>query len=516
MSTCLRALVFITGMLAVCAAPLTRAFAADVSVSVPSPAVGTVSIEAKGDPSTKLRILVNGVTMKNCLALTCSYAWDTTKVANGAQTIVARAFNAANAEIGMARVTAQVTNVIAPPPPPPPPPSPPPPPPPSAGGTYLTDSLIHAVPNIPRPALRVPMTDPVFGSTVTRVTDPSMGSASGFRHEYARLAALNANNTKAVVIQMTGWNYQVLELATGALLTIPGMPCGLDPSITWHRTDPDLLIYFCGNAIRTFRVSTAVTTTLVQLLEYEYIWTREEGTVSDDWRYAAVFGKRLGGGMEALVLDLQAGAILARNTSIATGDWIGISPSGEYVVIQHDGATGTRVYDRRLTYLRTLHPDATHEEFAIDADGQDVIVYYAWSNGQTAPFGGRSVVAKARLIDGVLTELIDTKWLWGGHLNGTGSRGRPGWILASDYREPANPQSAPFQREIFWLKLDGSGQVKRIAHHHSDVAPGGAMGKDYWAEPHPVASWDGTMVLFASVWGDSFTRYDTYTVQGAW
>jgi hypothetical protein len=73
----------------------------------------------------------------------------------------------------------------------------------------------------------------------------------------------------------------------------------------------------------------------------------------------------------------------------------------------------------------------------------------------------------------------------------------------------------PFAREVFWLKMDGSGQVKRIAHHHSDQVAGGSMGKDYFAEPHATASWDGTVVAFSSTWGTPW-RYDFYTVTGGW
>ncbi|HEV8586860.1 MAG TPA: hypothetical protein VGT02_18005 [Methylomirabilota bacterium] len=516
MRTCLGLLAVISAAVVALTTVPGRAFASDASVSVASPASGVVSIQGAATPvAAKLRLLVDGSAVKTCAAAaTCTFAWDTTKVADGNHTIAVRALDASNHETALARVVIQVVNA-APAPAPAPAPTPTPTPVPTTG-TYRTDSGVYQVPALTRPALGVPMTDPVFGSIVTRVTDPSMGSAEGFRHEYTRLAALSADNTKAVVIQMTGWNYQVLDLATGRLQTIPGIPCGLDPSVTWHRTDPDLLIYFCDNEVRTYRVSTATVTTLAQLTEYTYVWTREEGTVSDDWRYAAVFGRRTTGAMEAAVVDLQTGVVIARNAGIAFGDWIGISPSGQYVVIQHEDATGTRVYDRSLTYLRTLHADATHEDFAVDEDGQDVIVYYAWSNAQTAPFGGRSVVAKARLADGATTELIDTKWQWGGHVSGVGSRGHPGWVLASDYRAPGDPQIAPFQREVFWLKMDGSGQVKRIAHHHSDVAEGGSIGKDYWAEPHPVASWDGSLVLFASTWGDSFTRYDAYTVRIQW
>jgi hypothetical protein len=381
---------------------------------------------------------------------------------------------------------------------------------------YRIDSNVYQVPAIARPALGLPVTDPTFGSVVMRISDPSMGSSLGYRHEYTRLTAFNATGTSVVLINMSTFDYQVIDVATGAVLrTIP--TCGNDPSMTWSRSDPDRLIYFCANAIWTYQVSTDTATTLMSFPGYAAVGTGEEGTVSDDWHYAAFFGYDANWNKKAIVVaDLWSKVVVASDATIAFGDWVGVSPSGQYVVVQHDDTIhGTRVYDLSLNYLRTLHPDGTHEDFVIDADGQDAIVWYAWSDAQAAQFGDRSVVAKARLSDGQTTVLIDTQWKWGGHVSGIGSRGRPGWVLLSDYAQVWNPppNTSPFQQEIFWLKMDGSGAVERYAHHHSTQGACGAD-KDYWAEPHPVASWDGGQILFASIWGAApCTRYDAYIVR---
>ena len=87
-------------------------------------------------------------------------------------------------------------------------------------------------------------------------------------------------------------------------------------------------------------------------------------------------------------------------------------------------------------------------------------------------------------------------------------------MLLSGYNM-AEAKQMPFSREVFWLKIDGSQQVKRIAHHHSDLTIKNDS-KDYFAEPHATSSWDGTVVLFASIWGKPWERYDLYTVTGNW
>ena len=70
----------------------------------------------------------------------------------------------------------------------------------------------------------------------------------------------------------------------------------------------------------------------------------------------------------------------------------------------------------------------------------------------------------------------------------------PGWALISTQGPDKKYPNHDF--EIFWLKLDGSGEVRRVAHHFSSRDRGG-----YFAEQHAVTNRDGTKVVFASNWG---------------
>ena len=107
------------------------------------------------------------------------------------------------------------------------------------------------------------------------------------------------------------------------------------------------------------------------------------------------------------------------------------------------------------------------------------------------------------------------------HFSGIASRAHPGWILVSTYADPLPTcptktiGNQPFAREIFWLKTDGSGAVKRLTQHHSDQAVSSGQ-KDYWAEPHATSSWDGTVVLYATVWQQPWAHYYLNTVTGNW
>jgi len=204
---------------------------------------------------------------------------------------------------------------------------------------------------------------------------------------------------------------------------------------------------------------------------------------------------------------------------------------------------GTRLYSRTFSYVRTLFSDYAHSDFAFDASGNEVLVYHATSGNQVDELGcpnppNGSPIASARLLDGqkkiLLGDCNTADWTpvikgaflgWGWftpHFSGIASRAHPGWVLVSTYTDPltecptktvGNP---PFAREIFFLKTDGSGAVKRLTHHHSDQATDSWGDKDYWAEPHATSSWDGTIVLYATVWQQPWVHYYLNTVTGSW
>jgi hypothetical protein len=399
---------------------------------------------------------------------------------------------------------------------------------PSGADTFLGAQGILPVPTALRPLLRAPFTDPTFGTRVTRVTDPSMSPSNatsttlGLRHEYSRYPALNADNSKVVVRVIGGVDrgyFEVLDLASGALLYKIGAQRG-DPELSWHPTSPDRLFYRTTNEVRVFHTDTGQSEVLMAFPQYYAISTKSEGRPSDDWRYYAFLGFRDSSYSSAdlVVVDLVTKSVVATWANAGKPDWVSMSPSGRYVVAQWVDGKGTRVYKRDdLSYLHTAFADAAHSDFAYDAAGDEVIVYHATGSAALVELGSPNgcPVAQARLSDGKKTKLLDVGWGWfTPHFSGFASRRHHGWVLMSTYTTPENaPQ--PYSREVLWLKLDGSGAVRRIAHHHSDQARP-STGKDYWAEPQATSSWDGDVVLFSSVWGQPFSQYDLYTVTGQW
>jgi hypothetical protein len=280
--------------------------------------------------------------------------------------------------------------------------------------------------------------------------------------------------------------------------------------------------------------------------QYYAIGTNEEGRPSDNWRYYAFLGYHNSSFSSAdiVVVDLVEKKVLATWSNAGVPDWVSMSPKGTYVVAMWRNGQGTRLYKRsNLSYVRTLLSDYAHSDFALDANGAEVLVYQATSGKQINELGcpnppNGSPIASTRLSDGQKKILLgDCKkadwtpvitgtflgWNWfTPHFSGIASRTHPGWVLVSTYSAPLSEcptqtsGNRPFAREIFWLKTDGSGAVKRLAHHHSDQATDSSNQKDYWAEPHATSSWDGTIILNASVWRTPWTHYDLHTVTGSW
>lgn len=113
---------------------------AAVFIDVPSKAVGVVNATARTDNPRnlgELRVLIDGVVALRCTTppqTPCTFAWDTTAVANGSHSVRAQRLSTSGSITGTKTKQVTVQNLAPTPPPPaptPPPPEPPPPPPPA-------------------------------------------------------------------------------------------------------------------------------------------------------------------------------------------------------------------------------------------------------------------------------------------------------------------------------------------------------------------------------------------------
>jgi hypothetical protein len=135
----------------------------------------------------------------------------------------------------------------------------------------------------------------------------------------------------------------------------------------------------------------------------------------------------------------------------------------------------------------TEHHRPGHGDMTIDADGNDVYV------GISKADPDKYHIIKRRLDNGTVTDLAP--YGEGQHVS-IRNINRPQWafVTYSGSYPDAGGNPAPFYQEVVALRIDGSGEVRRLVQTH-DVKD------DYWSETHASPSPDGSQVIWSSNWG---------------
>lgn len=357
---------------------------------------------------------------------------------------------------------------------------------------------VHRPPRLRLPELHEPFGDPVFGTCITRVTDPTQWfGQKRIRHYYSKADPFNADSTRAILVGSSG-----VHLLYDAETWTPIhalRTASSEAELHWHPTDPSVLYQVdrVGNSsdlrgIYRYDVRSDTKQLLRDFSEYESAKGKMEGNLDGSGRYYALVGKQSDGQLEAFVYDLKKDekSPPARVTGQMAGDWISVTPSGKYVVLM--GGDRSRVYDLQMRHLRDLPKGSFgHADLCTTADGRDVMVY----DGADHQLNENRNINIIDLTSGEASIGTRIGWKATPHVS-CRNLDMPGWALIST--QGPDPKYPNHDFEVFWLKLDGSGEVRRIAHHHSSRKNGG-----YFAEQHAVTNRKGTIVVFASNWGDN-------------
>ena len=380
--------------------------------------------------------------------------------------------------------------------------APPPPPPPPASCSLVTDMATHPTSPLAKPGYLQSVRDPDFGTTIIRITgDPgtpipvvggTWGDVSG--HHYSKDAAWSADqrlivltrgvqNSQGYLLFLDGTTYQPLFGRNS-----PG------PEFVWHPTIPDVMIYITSaGGFGQWNVRTNAATKKFSPTGYSNaLFGPSEGNVSRDGRWAVAVATRSSDGHQvAYAVDIDNGVKYPDIDLAAVGvsdlDWASISPLGTYVVIHgtiNGTAMTTRIYSRQ-GQLVTTWPESsrpTHYDMTVDLSGNEVGV------GIVGGSPNSKTILMRRLDSGAATVLTSSSY--DAHAS-TRNNQRPGWAYSS-----INNTGSPFDREVYAVRMDGSGAVERYAHHRSSSG-------DYLAQPQAVPSPDGKRVMFHSDWGSS-------------
>ena len=373
---------------------------------------------------------------------------------------------------------------------PPPTPEPVPVPVPTVGTYPVATSLSSlSIPNVAKPQYLVPMTDPRFGTKVTRITDNAALNTTDLVHQYAKVAAWNSDGTLINMrkLLLDGNDYSVIRNFTAS------------GELRWSHLDPHKMFAVSASKIETVNV---LTDQKQVLRTFSGGYTKcfigpWEGNISYDDKYIALTCTINGNDFDVIVYNIQNNSIVAtkRFTNMYDKlDWVTISPSGNYVILQgkFNSGLGVDVYDRNLTNPRRLWSNGSHGDLGYDANGNEVYVQFPGSSGYINVF---------RLSDGVQTAALNNTAGNTGVKSHISCRNfkRPGWCYVS-----AHDSNGTAMYEVFAVKLDESQTVERFAHHHTSASSESAQARG-------VPSPDGTKVMFGSDWGG--TQKNSYVAE---
>lgn len=384
----------------------------------------------------------------------------------------------------------------------------------SSGGGITDPTLILGQPALSLQPLNEPFTDPVFGTTLRRITDRVARGGYG-THIYSQLQAFSADSRyillyedeEAIVRRVDD-----LRRAEDASLASANAP-------RWQPASPHTLVFYDTNEDTVLRVLTADVATGASETVYTFPsrYERIRGNqsfdeLSHDGRWMAGMASQANGDEMIFSLDLEArrlGTEISLNGLYAgpceedprygavEPDWIGVSPLGNYLIVQwgRDGAdrcSGLESFDVRTgRFLGHIAEGHQHGDLGVDADG---ITEYFMTFGFSHPDDTGRPGQALHILPGPATGSAAPEYLqlmdWGNqsHLS---CQGPNGVCLVTSGSDPSNGYN-PFEGEV-WLQYT-NGRVARLAHHRSTEC-------GYWVQPRASLSRDGRYVVFASDWG---------------
>jgi hypothetical protein len=350
------------------------------------------------------------------------------------------------------------------------------------------------------PGYLAPATEASLGTTFVRVTTPDNPMGNGLAckrsyctHRYSSAQAWNADQSLLLIVN--GCNgLCFLDGRTYAPLfrRQRGGEC------EWHPQDPELMICVAGRRISRWAPRSNAEDVILDAEAYsELQFGPYKGNPSWDGNRIVVRAISQQGTLVAFALDLldrrkfpdiELARIPGKN------NYCGISPLGKYIFCQQsliDFTDQAFVFSVEGDLLQswTEHHRPGHGDMTVDVDGHEVYV------GISKSVPDKYQVIKRRLQDGQVTALAPY-----GEAQHASMRAirRPGWVFLSYAGAALAPvggkKVAPFAQEVIALKIDGSGEFRRIAHTRN--AP-----YDYWSETHGSPSPDGSQIIWSSNWG---------------
>jgi len=170
-------------------------------------------------------------------------------------------------------------------------------------------------------------------------------------------------------------------------------------------------------------------------------------------------------------------------------DEVQVDKSGRFCVVktgrQGKGAVEVRVVDLRTGRIENLTDDAPDFAPGHSDNGRGLVVGHD-------NIRNRITFRRLDSPHNVKT-LLDLKNDWSQDYHVSMLADDESWATLSFYVGNKLPSSGIFKNEIVQVATDGSGRVRRLAHHRS-------VFKSYWDSPRANISRDGRFIVFTGNW----------------
>jgi hypothetical protein len=331
-----------------------------------------------------------------------------------------------------------------------------------------------------------PFIDPIYHSTITRITDESQ---KGYNNNPAMLRHNYPND------QVWNVDMSLIKLNFGQIRSAYTYEFVRDISkdaktgkaydqILWSNINADILYGLYENTFNRYSLTTGEWSVLHTFKDYGKLTTNYMSSLSTDDRYIALHDDEC-----VLVYDLVEDKITGTMPMQDEKMTASMSQSGNYVLVTNE--QGFFAYNQQLKLVRKLSNKSSHDDFGYDADGNEVVI-------QMCP------ARMVQIDNGKKTDLLGLSYVCG-HVSARNYK-KPGWAYMSSVEDTNDDHYGPhISTEVMEVKLDDSGIVNILAHSRTTY-------QRYEANALVGVSPDGSKVIFHSDWGDNEGRVYAYVI----
>jgi len=355
------------------------------------------------------------------------------------------------------------------------------------------------------PAVGEVYVDPVFGSTVRRISDARAtinadqgGKLVWIGDEYPTMTPFNSDNSRILLVHQS---YFALYDGSGAYLRDLPLEIGASSEPRWSRTDNKTIYYVHANQLKSYDTALGVAGVVHTFGDYAAISGMGESDISFDGDHFVFAGDG------RYIFEYQLSTEIVSPALDAGGhkfESLYITPLNNVIVSWNQVGTarfaGQELFDNNLNFLRQVGSADGHKDVTLDSNGDEVLV---WTNSADPHPVCDNGIVKIRLADAQQTCLATFDWSLAVHISAPDNSG---FVYVETYA-PANPSPpsgwAPYTNELLRIALDGS-QVLRLAHHRSRPF----KDNTYNWQPKMSTSRDGSQVVYSS-------DYDLQAIDGS-